>query len=357
MAFLQLDKTALAHNFKQLDKLFAGQGKEWGVVTKLLCGHRPYLEEVLRLKPQVVFDSRLSNLRMVRNIDPKVRTAYIKPTPPSLIPHILEYADITFNTELKTIHALNEEAEKQGKVHEVVIMIEMGDLREGVMREDLLDFYKQVFDLKNIEIIGIGTNLNCLNGIMPSEDKLIQLSLYSQLIEARFERKLKWLTAGTSVVFPLLPAGMLPAGINHFRIGETLFFGNDIVRHEPIEGMRQDIFTLEAEVLEVQEKPSAPSGIIGTNVAGKTPSYTLRDQAKTSFRALLDVGLLDIDDGDIRSMIPGLSVEGASSDMIVIDLGKNENGIKVGDTIPFRINYMGALRLLNSNYIDKTIVG
>jgi predicted amino acid racemase len=356
MAFLNLNRTALAHNYRQLDQLFKATGREWGVVTKILCGYQPYLQEVLKLKPAVVFDSRLSNLRMVRSIDPSVRTAYIKPTPHSLIPHILEYADITFNTELETIFALNDMAKSIDKIHEVVIMIEMGDLREGVMRDDLLDFYEEVFNLKNIEIVGIGTNLNCLNGVMPSEDKLIQLSLYSQLIEARFKRKLKWVTAGTSVVFPLLPAGLLPIGINHFRIGETLFFGNDIVRHEPIEGMRQDIFTLEAEVLEVQEKPMTPSGIIGTNVAGNSPAYEMVDVGKTSFRALLDVGLLDIADSDISPLITQFTVEGASSDMIVINLGKNDQKIKVGDLIPFRINYMGALRLLNSNYIEKRII-
>lgn len=356
MAYLTLNKSALAQNFKQLDQVFKATNKEWGVVTKVLCGYKPFLEEVLKLKPAVVFDSRLSNLRMVRSIDPSVRTAYIKPTPHSSIPHILEYADITFNTELETIFALNEMAGKRDKVHDIVIMIEMGDLREGVMRDDLLDFYNEVFNLKHIEVIGIGTNLNCLNGIMPSEDKLIQLSLYSQLIEARFKRELRWVTAGTSVVYPLLLAGMLPSGINHFRIGETLFFGNDIVRHEPIEAMRQDTFTFEAEILEVQEKPMAPSGIVGTNVAGQTPTYEIMDLAKTSFRALLDIGLLDIDTNDIQPLVSDYSVEGASSDMIVIDLGKNEHQLKVGETVSFRINYMGALRLLNSNYIEKRII-
>jgi predicted amino acid racemase len=120
--------------------------------------------------------------------------------------------------------------------------------------------------------------------------------------------------------------------------------------------MRQDIFTLEAEVLEVQEKPMAPSGIIGTNVAGNSPAYEMVDMGKTSFRALLDVGLLDIADSDISPLIAHYTVEGASSDMIVINLGKNEQQVKVGDLIPFRINYMGALRLLNSNYIEKRII-
>lgn len=356
MAYLTLNKSALRHNYQYLDNLFKTHNKEWGVVTKMLCGHEPFLMEILKLKPAVVFDSRLSNLRTIRQLDPNVKTAYIKPTPPSLVPHMLEYADISFNTELVTIHALNEVAAKSNRVHEVVIMIEMGDLREGVMRDDLLDFYQAIFELPHIEVIGLGTNLNCLNGVMPSEDKLVQLSLYSQLIEARFNKKLRWVTAGTSVVFPLLPMGLLPAGVNHFRIGETLFFGNDILRHEPIEGMRQDIFTLHAEILEVQEKPVTPSGIIGINVAGESPVFDLAEVGRTSFRALLDVGLLDIDIKDIQPVDESFHVEGASSDMIVLDLDRNEQQIKVGDTVAFRVNYMGALRLLNSFYIEKQIL-
>jgi predicted amino acid racemase len=47
------------------------------------------------------------------------------------------------------------------------------------MGEELIEFYGKILSLP-IEIRGIGTNLNCLSGIMPTQDKLIQLSLYKQ---------------------------------------------------------------------------------------------------------------------------------------------------------------------------------
>lgn len=119
----------------------------------------------------------------------EIETIYIKPPPARSIPELVKYADISFNTGLKTMKLISAEAVKQQKIHKVVIMIEMGELREGVMREDLIEFYEQVFTLPNIEIVGIGTNLNCLYGILPNHDKLIQLSLYKQLIEARFNKK------------------------------------------------------------------------------------------------------------------------------------------------------------------------
>jgi predicted amino acid racemase len=63
---------------------------------------------------------------------------------------------------------LSAEAKKQNKTHKIIIMIEMGDLREGVMGEELIEF-GHILSLPNIQIRGIGTNLNCLSGIMPTK--------------------------------------------------------------------------------------------------------------------------------------------------------------------------------------------
>jgi hypothetical protein len=43
--------------------------------------------------------------------------------------------------------------------------------------------------------------------------------------------------------------------------------------------------------------------------------------------------------------------------MIVVDLGTNPQKLKVGQLIEFGMDYMGALRLLNSKYIEKKVVG
>jgi predicted amino acid racemase len=250
---------------------------------------------------------------------------------------------------------LNKEAKKQNKIHKILIMIELGDLREGVMGEDLMAFYGEIFKLSNIEIVGIGANLNCLSGVMPSADKLIQLSLYKQLIEATFNKKIPWVSGGTSVVIPLMLTKQLPKGINHFRIGETLFFGVNLFTNELVEGMHGDVFKFYAQIIELNEKPLVPTGVLDENPSGDVFEINEEDYGKTSTRAILDVGLLDIEPNFLEPDDKSLEITGASSDMVVIDLGKNSSNYKVGDILSFNVKYMGALGLLNSNYIEKIV--
>ncbi|MCF8303433.1 MAG: alanine/ornithine racemase family PLP-dependent enzyme [Bacteroidales bacterium] len=356
MAYLELHKDKLRHNYEFLDSLFKKNEVKWGIVTKMLCGNRTYLKEIIDLGADQLFDSRISNLKVIKSISKEVETVYIKPPAKRSIRTIVKYADMSFNTDLETIKLLSEEAGKQKKVHKVLIMIELGDLREGVMGEDLINFYSEVFRLPNIEVVGLGANLNCLNGVMPTQDKLIQLSLYKQLIEATFNVKLPLVSGGASISIPMLMKQQLPMGVNHFRVGETLYFGNNLINGKTIKGMRSGVFKLYGEIIELYEKPMVPVGPLGTNVAGETPDYNEDDYGKTSWRAILDFGLLDINPKDIRPVNRQLEFTGASSDMLVYDLGDKKYNYKVTGTVAFVPNYMGALNLLNSNYITKHVV-
>ncbi|HOI31468.1 MAG: alanine/ornithine racemase family PLP-dependent enzyme [Bacteroidales bacterium] len=355
MAFIELDHQKLHHNFKYLDEFFSKRNIHWGAVSKLLCGNETYIRELIEMGIREVHDSRISNLKVIKKINPEVQTVYIKPPARRVVKSLVRYADVSFNTEYETIRLISEEAVKQNKKHKIIIMIEMGDLREGVLGDNLIDFYSSIFKLPNIEIVGIGTNLNCLNGVMPSHDKLIQLSLYKQLIDATFKVKIPWVSGGSSVTIPLLLKKMLPKGINHFRVGETLYFGNNLVTNKTIKGMKSNAFTLYAEIVELMEKPIVPIGELGTNVAGEKFEVNEADYGKSSYRALLDIGLLDVDPHHLKPIKNGIEIIGASSDMLAVDLGKNRSGYQVGDLLAFNLDYMGALKVLNSNYIDKRI--
>lgn len=356
MAYLTLDRKKLRHNYKFLDDLFKSQSIAWATVSKLLCGNEVYLKELIDCGTEEICDSRISNLAKIKELAPEVQTVYIKPPAISHIEEIVQYADASFNTEFETIKTLSDEAVKQKKTHKIIIMIELGDLREGIMGDHLIDFYEKIFELPNIKISGIGSNLNCLHGVMPSEDKLIQLSLYEQLIEAKFGRKIDWVTGGTSVVIPLLMRKQLPEGINHFRVGETLFFGADLFADEVIEGMHDDVLKVYAEIIEITEKPRVPIGVLETNPSGETYEINEEDYGKTSQRAIIDIGLLDISPDFLIAEDGKLDISGASSDMLILDLEDTKKEYKVGDFIPFKLKYMGALRLLNSNYIDKEVI-
>lgn len=357
MAYVTLNKENLISNFNYLKKLFEENKTEWAIVSKLLCGSEEYLKILCDLDINEICDSRISNLKLIKEINPNINTVYIKPPAKDNIEEVVRYADVSFNTEFSTIKWISEEAVKQGKTHKIIIMIELGDLREGVLGDDLTDFYKTVFELPNIEITGIGSNLNCLYGVLPSADKLLQLSLYKKLIEAQFNQKIPWVTGGTSVVIPLLFKKQIPADMNHFRIGETLYFGNNLITNEVIEGMNDDVFRLHSQIIEINEKPKVPVGVMEVNPSGEVFEIDESNYGKSSYRALIDIGVLDISTTDF--LIPqnkDIEIVGASSDMIVIDLGENKAGRKVGDILEFKLKYMGALRVFNSEYIDKKVI-
>jgi predicted amino acid racemase len=355
MALLTLNHSKLKSNFEYLDKIFKKNNIQWAVVSKLLCGNKEYLQELLKFDIKQICDSRLSNLKMVKQLKPSVETIYLKPPAKGLIKSIIKYAEISINTEIETIKLLSDEAKRQNKIHRVIIMIEMGELREGVMRENLIAFYANVFNLSNIEVIGIGTNLTCFNGILPNQDKLIQLSLYKQLIEAKFNHKIEYVSGGSSVTIPLLLERKLPKGINHFRVGESLFLGTDVYNDSVLKNMASDVFMLQGEIIELIEKPLIPDGQIGTNVEGHLKSFDNNLDGKTSYRAIVDFGVLDVDGNHIFPIDNSYSIVGGSSDMFVVNLGENINNYKTGDLLKFKLDYMGVARILNSKYIEKVI--
>ncbi len=355
MAYIKMNRESLKHNFDFLKNLFDSNELNWGVVSKLLCGNELFLKELIDLGVREIHDSRISNLKKAKDINPDVQTVYIKPPAKENVENLIRYADVSMNTEYYTLKLLSDEARKQGRTHKVIIMIETGDLREGVMGEHLIDFYSSCFELPNIEIIGIGTNLNCLHGVMPSQDKLIQLSLYKQIIELKFNQHIPWISGGTSVTIPLILNRQIPKGVNHFRVGETLYFGTNLFDETMIPGMREDVFEFAAQIIEITEKPMVPIGELGANPQGEVMEVDTALYGQTHYRAILDVGLLDLDPKYLIPIKDNFEVVGASSDMLVMDLGKNKSKRKVGDLLRFRLKYMGALQLLNSDYIEKKI--
>lgn len=356
MAYIILNKSKLKSNFDYLDNLFKEKDIKWAVVSKILCGNKEYLEELLSYNITQICDSRIVNLKMIKQINPKVETIFIRPPAKHAIKNIVKYADISMNTEIETIKLLSEEAQIQNKVHKIIIMIELGELREGVMRDDSIDFYSKVFNLKNIEVVGIGANLSCLYGVLPNHDKLIQLCLYKQLIELKFNKKITYISGGSSVTIPLIFQKLLPKGINHFRVGETLFLGTDVYNDKVLKNFNTDVFVLYSEIIELIEKPKVPMGEMGTNAEGHSVTFDETKIGKTSYRAIIDLGLLDVDINHIFPKDKNISIVGSSSDMIVIDLSRNTKKYQVGDLLEFKLDYIGILRVLNSKYIEKRII-
>ncbi|TNE55216.1 MAG: alanine/ornithine racemase family PLP-dependent enzyme [Bacteroidetes bacterium] len=365
MAELKIYTNKIQENIRTLSSYFREKGIQWSLVTKVFSGDKEFLKNVLTQEVideiYSIGDSRLTSLKNLKAVNPEMRTIYIKPPAKIYASEVVRYADISLNSSFSTIKALNEEARKQGKVHQIIIMIELGELREGVKRSDIMAFYEKVFDLPNIEVIGLGSNLGCMYGIEPTYDKLLQLSLYKELISARFQKELSLVSGGTSITLPLIENKTVPKEINHFRVGEAAFFGLSPLNNEKFINLNTDTFEFQANIIELEEKKIIPDGVISDGHVGQTAELTEEDVSQTSYKAILDFGLLDLDKEDIESTDPDLTFVGITSDMIVVDIGKNRDGkgkvrYQIGDKISFKPNYMAVARLLNSKFIDKVFI-
>jgi len=258
--------------------------------------------------------------------------------------------------------------------HGIVVMVEGGDLREGVTSDEVLvSLCESIVQLPNISLLGIGTNFNCLSGVLPTTEAMERLLRQARMVEEHLGQELTWISAGSSVVIPSLIRGEVPAGMNHWRIGESLFFGNDLVTGETLPNMQRDVFTVEAEILEIGMKPSEPQGPV------QTPPFGLEGTGGDkgglegtggdkgglegtggglSRRAIVNLGMLDIGNTEhLRPMDPGAVIVGGSSDMIVVDITEAEGTYTVGGTMTFRPGYTNTLSLMNSRYVEKRVVG
>jgi predicted amino acid racemase len=361
MATIKVFTSRIIENIKKINSYLAANDMEWTLITKMLNGNRTILEKIIQdenvKNVHSMGDSRMSNLKVIKDINPEIVTMYIKPPPHALVKNVIKYADISFNTSLSTIERLNTEAKKNDKIHRVIVMIEMGELREGILREKVLKFYDSVFNLSNINMIGFGTNLGCMYGIEPTYDKLIQLSLLKQLIEAKFGHKLQLVSAGSSITLPLIKKKKIPMGINHFRIGEAAFLGTSPLDNKKFRDLSENAFEFNAEILEVEKKSNVPDGQLGEGNVGHTAATDFDEiEYSESYRAIVDFGTMDVDVNNLKPKYKnGVSFFGTTSDMTVYDLGSSKSGFKVGEQIKFSPNYMAVARLLNSKYITKLV--
>lgn len=365
MARLLVHRERILDNIRKLDSLLRAQNKQWTLVVKALGTDKRVLESILSDPAITNIDSlgvsQWRTLKLIKEINPELRTMFIKPPSARNADKIVRYADVSLNSSLITITALNEAAEKQGIIHRIIVMIEMGELREGIEREGLIPFYKKLYRLKNIEVIGLGTNLGCMVGIQPTYDKMIQLVLYKQLLEAKFKHNLDYVSGASSITLPLLEKGKIPKGINHFRIGEAVFLGTSPLNNQPFLDLHTNAFTFEASILELYRKDKQPDGVISdaavghTELSDGTPDEP--DPHSSSYRAIVDFGILDVDADHLVPFDPGIRFFGNSSDLTVYDLGENPNGYETGDTIYFKLKYLALAKLMYSRFVDKSITG
>jgi predicted amino acid racemase len=343
-------------NIKKIDQHMKKHNMKWSLVAKLLSGDKNVLQAILSddvVKGiHSIADSRLQNLKRIKEINPKITTAYIKLPAVYDVEKVIRYADISYNTTLRTLKALDKEAKKQNKIHKVVIMIELGELREGILGKDLVKLYADAFKLLNIKIIGIGSNLGCMYGVEPSYDKLVQLALYKQLLEEKFKTKMELISGGSSITLPLLGFDMDNL-INHFRIGEAVFLGTSPFDNKRFNGLSTNCFEFRSDIIELKEKLNIPTGKISDGNVGHVSRK--KSSSNRSYKAIVDFGLVDVDASLLNPKDSDVEFVGTTSDMTVYSVGQTAKNYEVGDKIKFTPSYMAVAKLMSAQFVKKIV--
>lgn len=345
---LIINLKAIGENYLKIRKKCEELGVEVVPVTKVVRGDENVVRTLVSLGAKTIGDSRVKNIKNFSHL--KVQKFLLRSPSFSEIDDAASLADISLETEIPTIEKLSLSLKKLGKKHGIIVMVEVGELREGVMPEDVVPFVKKILNFSNIEFLGLGTNTTCFSGIIPDEKNLkILYDLKTKLEDEKIPVKI--ISGGGSNLLKMVWEGKLPNFINHIRVGEGIFCGVEAINRENLPGLREDTFILEAQLIEVKRKPSKPWGERTKDAFGEEVEF--KDEG-LMIRGILALGRQDINLGGIKHE-EDLKIIGASSDHMVINLNKRYFS-KVGDVISLRLNYSGVLSAMTSPYIEKIYI-
>ena len=356
MPQLKVDLSAIRRNAEVFCDLCGSRGIAVSGVIKGAAGALPVAKAVAAGGCRQLASSRLSQLRAIKAALPEIETLLIRMPLPTEAEAVVSCCDMSLNTEADTLRALSEAALRAGRIHKVILMLELGDLREGILgRETLMKLAKVAEDLPGLHLAGIGSTLNDIYGVSPSRENMGELAEAFHDVENAIGRKLDILSGGSTTALPMLLKGELPAEINHLRIGEAILTGRDLpdLWGTQVPGCHCDTLTLEARIIEVNRKPTRPWGVRSQNGFGEQPPLPPdRGQRR---RAILDVGRCDV--GDVSQLIcpEGVTVIGASSDHLVVDIQERPD-LRMGDVLRVRLFYQGMLFAFQSADVEKVYV-
>ncbi len=347
---IEISLAQIRHNARMLTELYGHKGISLMGVSKATLGDPAIARAMIQGGVKFIADSRLENIQKMKNSGIATPFVLLR-TALSQADSIIKNADISLNTELETVKELSHYANINNKIHKIILMVELGDLREGILPCDLPQFIKKVLELSHIKIIGIGCNLACYGGIKPNHQKMLELSKLTDAIEKEFQINLEVISGGNSANYEWYESARKVGRINNLRLGESILLGCETVSRKAIPGLYTNAFKLIAEVIESKEKPSLPFGEVCQDAFGNVPTFLDRGIRR---RVIIALGRQDILVSGLR---PSKDVEilGSSSDHIVLD--SNNQNFKVGSEVKFNLDYGGLLSAMTSPFVKKKFVG
>ena len=347
---IEISLSKIQENARILCEFYGQKGISLMGVSKAVLGEPAIARAMIAGGVQFIADSRIENIQKMRRAGISAQLVLLR-TAPSQAEAIVKSADISLNTELQTLQQLSYRAKAQDKIHQVIIMVELGDLREGVLPCDLVAFVRTTLMLSHIKVIGIGCNLACYGGVKPNRRNMGLLSELVNIVQNELGIALNIVSGGNSANYEWANSGQAIGKINNLRIGESILLGCETVGRQAILGLHTNAFQLVAEVIESKQKASLPYGEICQDAFGDIPK--LKDRGIRQ-RSIVALGRQDVLTTGLKTE-RRLEILGSSSDHLILD---SENcRLQIGDEVNFRLDYGGLLSSMSSPFVGKEFVG
>lgn len=347
---LVVDHSKFRENVRRVVDLCNANGITVAGIIKASNGMRRIAEDFAACGVGLIGSSRLAQLERAKEVTAGIPLLMIRVPMLSEVEDVVRIADVSLNSEITVLKALNQEALRQGKIHKVILMADLGDLREGYINHDEL-VETALFvenNLDGLELAGVGTNLGCYGSVKPTAKNMNQLADIAMTVEEKIGRELEYVSGGaTSSMMPVLD-NVMPKKINMLRVGSLSFTGcydelATVYGYEWPRDLHGDSFVLRTQVIEKKVKPTHPIGELGVNAFGETVQY---EDKGDRLRVLLGIGRADYGDiGDIIPTLEGSYVVGASGDHTILDIEDCKQDVNVGDVIEFKLKYSALLNL------------
>ena len=358
---LEIHLQRLHHNARTLVDRLGRVGIAVTGVSKATLGLREIVATWIAAGVTSIGESRIDTIEALHRSPLRVPLLMVRSPMLHEVERVVAHAAISCNSEPLVLQALAAAAQAQGLRHGVLLMVELGDLREGILPADLEAIVQLTLAHPNLQLLGLATNLGCQHGVAPDDSNMAMLSALTRAQEARFGIQLPWCSGGNSANLPWLAAGGDPGRINHLRLGEALLLGREPLSRSPIPGLHTDAITLVAEVIESKQKPMQPWGTRqrtsfdhrptapGPPMAGEAGHAS---EQRLAQRAILGLGEQDADPATLSAA--GLTIEGASSDHLIVT--GPQMSLAVGDEQRFQIGYSSLLRAMTSPFVERCFV-
>jgi predicted amino acid racemase len=334
---IEVDCERIRRNTEAITRLCAPHGIEVVGVTKACCGHPDVARAMLAGGAGLLGESRLKNVRRLREAGLDADIMLLRLPSVGEADEVVCLTQISLNSQVETVRALSQAAKARGVTHQVILMIETGDRREGVMPDRALEVARGMVKLPSIELVGTGANTTCIAGVLPTRANTQLLVDVTEEIERALSLRFRTLSAGNSASLALLLRDEMPARASQLRVGGAILIGEvDSTGNWPASLPHQDAFTVAADVIEIETKPSLPEGLIAPNAFGDTPRWPDLGPRR---RAILSLGRQDLQIESLFPQRPGVTILGASSDHLVLDVTEADPPVRLGEELTFRPLY------------------